>query len=69
MPNIEKVIVVKRTGQPVQMKEGRDVWYHDALANAGANAYVEPESMKSPTHYSYFTLQELQVNQKVCSMA
>ena len=47
MPNIEKVIVVKRTGQPVQMKEGRDVWYHDALANAGANAYVEPESMKS----------------------
>ncbi len=47
MPNIEKVIVVKRTGQPVQMKEGRDIWYHDALANAGANAYVEPESMKS----------------------
>ena len=32
MPNIEKVIVVKRTGQPVQMKEGRDVWYHDALS-------------------------------------
>jgi acetyl-CoA synthetase len=47
MPNIEKVIVVKRTGQPVQMKEGRDVWYHDALTAAGANAYVEPESMKS----------------------
>ena len=47
MPNIEKVIVVKRTGQPIQMKEGRDVWYSDALASAGANAYVEPESMKS----------------------
>jgi acetyl-CoA synthetase len=47
MPNVEKVIVVKRTGQQVQMKEGRDVWYHDALANAGATAYVEPESMKS----------------------
>jgi len=47
MPNIEKVLVVKRTGQPIQMKEGRDVWYHDALAAAGANAYVEPESMKS----------------------
>ena len=47
MPNIEKVIVVKRTCQPIQMKEGRDVWYHDALANAGADAYVEPESMKS----------------------
>ncbi len=47
MPNIEKVLVVKRTGQSVQMKDGRDVWYHDALTAAGANAYVEPESMKS----------------------
>ncbi len=47
MPGIEKVIVVKHTGQPVQMTEGRDVWYSDALASAGANAYVEPESMKS----------------------
>jgi len=47
MPNVENVIVVKRTGQPVQMGEGRDVWYHDAVARAGANAYVEPESLKS----------------------
>lgn len=47
MPDIKKVIVVKRTGQPIQMQEGRDVWYSDALATAGANAYVEPESMKS----------------------
>ena len=47
MPNIEKVIVVKRTGQPVQMNEKRDIWYHDAIASVGINAYVEPESMKS----------------------
>ena len=47
IPGIEKVIVVKRTGQPVQMKEGRDIWYSDALTEAGANAYIEPESMKS----------------------
>jgi acetyl-CoA synthetase len=47
MPGVKKVIVVKRTGQPVQMQEGRDVWYSDALAAAGANAYVEPEHMKS----------------------
>jgi acetyl-CoA synthetase len=45
-PGVEKVIVVKRTGQPVQMKEGRDIWYHEALANAG-NAYVEPEHMQA----------------------
>jgi acetyl-CoA synthetase len=47
MPNIEKVIVVKRTGQPVQMQDGRDVWWEDVTAQAGANAYVEPEIMNS----------------------
>jgi acetyl-CoA synthetase len=46
-PSVEKVIVVKRTGQPIQMKEGRDVLYDDALAAAGATAYVEPEHMNS----------------------
>ena len=46
-PNVEKVIVVKRTAQSVEMKEGRDIWYTDALNQAGANAYVEPEQMQS----------------------
>ncbi len=47
MPGIEKVIVVKHTSQPIQMKEGRDYWWHEVAANAGANAYVEPERMLS----------------------
>ena len=47
MPKIEKVIVVKRNGQPVNMQADRDVWYTEVLASAGANACVEPESMKS----------------------
>jgi len=46
-PTVEKVIVVKRTGQDIQMKDGRDVWYDDALAQAGATAYVEPEPMEA----------------------
>ncbi len=46
-PTVEKVIVVKRTGQPVQMNPTRDIWYNDALTQAGANAYVEPEHMQS----------------------
>lgn len=29
--SIEKVIVLKRTGQEVTMTEGRDVWWHDAI--------------------------------------
>jgi acetyl-CoA synthetase len=46
-PSVEKVIVVKRTGQEIPMKEGRDVWFHEALAKAGENAYVEPEQMQA----------------------
>lgn len=46
-PTVEKVIVVKRTGQSVNMKEGRDIWYHEALASVNANAYVPPEPMQA----------------------
>ncbi len=46
-PTVQKVIVVKRPGQPIQMQEGRDIWYDDALTKAGANAYVEPEHMQA----------------------
>jgi acetyl-CoA synthetase len=28
---VDRVLVVKRTGNPVAMAEGRDVWWHDAL--------------------------------------
>ena len=30
--SIEKVIVLKRTGDEVTMKAGRDIWWHDAIA-------------------------------------
>ena len=46
-PTVEKVIVVKRTGQDIQMKAGRDVWYHEALDQVEANAYVPPEPMQA----------------------
>jgi len=46
-PSVEKVVVVKRTGQQVPMKEGRDVWYHEALAKVEANAYVPPEPVEA----------------------
>ena len=28
---IESVLVVKRTGQEVNMEEGRDMWYHELM--------------------------------------
>jgi acetyl-CoA synthetase len=44
-PSIEKVLVVRRTGQETAMKEGRDVWWHDIVERQEpANA---PEEMDS----------------------
>jgi len=42
-PTIKTEIVVKRTGTPVTMKEGRDIWYEDLMAKAGR--YCKPEEM------------------------
>ncbi len=36
-PSIEKSIVLKRTGNAVEMKDGRDVWWSDSLASAAAD--------------------------------
>lgn len=46
-PSVEKVIVVKRTGQQVPMKEGRDYWYHELMGKVEPNAYVPPEPMEA----------------------
>jgi acetyl-CoA synthetase len=40
-PSIEKVVVYKRIGSekaPVEMKQGRDVWWHDAVEKPSAKA-------------------------------
>jgi len=44
-PTIEKMVVVKRTGTPVTLKEGRDVWYEEEMAKAAP--YCEPEKMNA----------------------
>jgi acetyl-CoA synthetase len=46
-PNVQHMIVVRRTKQEVPMKEGRDVWYHEAMSKVEPNAYVAPEPMES----------------------
>jgi acetyl-CoA synthetase len=42
-PTIEHVLVVRRTGQEVQMLEGRDVWWHDLVPRQPADC--APEEM------------------------
>jgi acetyl-CoA synthetase len=42
-PDVRTVVVLKRTGQPIDMQAGRDVWWDDFVK--GADAYCEPEKM------------------------
>jgi acetyl-CoA synthetase len=42
-PSIEHLVVVRRTGAAVNIKPGRDHWYHDLIESA--EAYCEPEPM------------------------
>ncbi len=42
-PSIEHVIVVRRTGEPVNMDSERDLWWHEAIS--GVDAKCEPEVM------------------------
>ncbi|MGD9297065.1 MAG: acetate--CoA ligase [Chromatiales bacterium] len=44
-PNVHTCVVVQRGGDPVEWKEGRDVWYHEAVSAAAAEC--EPEEMEA----------------------
>ncbi len=44
-PSIEKVVVFRRSGNAVQMRAGRDLWWHELMA--GASPEHEPVSMES----------------------
>ncbi len=41
-PSIEKVLVLRRTGQEVPWTEGRDVWWHDIVPNQSTECPAEP---------------------------
>ncbi|MHB1419951.1 MAG: acetate--CoA ligase [Bacillota bacterium] len=42
-PCVEKVVVVKNARNEVEMKEDRDIWYHEIMESA--DDYYEPENM------------------------
>jgi len=43
LPVVKHVVVFQRTKEPVTMKEGRDIWWHEAMAKA--DDWCEPEAM------------------------
>ena len=44
-PTIESVVVVKRTGDTVDFDSARDIWWHEAMDDAGTEC--EPEEMNA----------------------
>ncbi len=40
-PSVEKSIILKRTGCVVTMQEGRDIWWHDAIADMDTHCEAE----------------------------
>ncbi len=49
----EKVLVVRRTGNPVPMVAGRDIWLHEELVKVDANCAPEPMNAEDPLFILY----------------
>jgi acetyl-CoA synthetase len=52
-PTVEKVLVVKRTDDAVDMFAGRDVWWHEAMAEASAECPATPLDSEHPLFILY----------------
>jgi acetyl-CoA synthetase len=53
VPSIETVVVVRNAGTDVAMKEGRDVFYDEAIAAADAECPAEPLDAEHPLFILY----------------
>jgi acetyl-CoA synthetase len=52
-PSIEKVVVARRAGIPIDMKPGRDVWLHELLDDAASFVPAEPVEATHPLYILY----------------
>ena len=52
-PDCNKVIVVRRTGGDIAWSDGRDVWYHEAMAGASADCPAEEMNAEDPMFILY----------------
>jgi acetyl-CoA synthetase len=52
-PNVHTCVVVKRTGGNIAWTEGRDIYYHDAMADASAECEPEPMNAEDPLFILY----------------
>jgi acetyl-CoA synthetase len=52
-PSVRAVLVVKRTGQPVEWTAGRDHWWHEEVEKAAADCPAEPLDSEHPLFILY----------------
>ncbi|MBL8249363.1 MAG: acetate--CoA ligase [Candidatus Competibacter sp.] len=52
-PSVQKTVVVKRTGGDIAWVEGRDVWYHELMAQASADCPPEHMDAEDPLFILY----------------
>jgi acetyl-CoA synthetase len=52
-PSVENVIVVRRTGETVPIKGGRDRWWHELMDNADSDCAAEPLDAEHPLFILY----------------
>jgi acetyl-CoA synthetase len=52
-PEVHTIVVVKRTGGDISWKEGRDIWYHEAMADANADCPAEEMDAEDPLFILY----------------
>jgi acetyl-CoA synthetase len=51
--SVEKVIVLKRTGQKIAMQRGRDIWWHDAVADQADSCQPTWVNAEHPLYLLY----------------
>ena len=52
-PTVRHVVVLKRTGQPVEMVAGRDIWWHDLIEGMPTDTAPEPMDSEAPLFILY----------------
>jgi len=52
-PTVEKCIVLKRIDCDVEMQEGRDLWWHELMADASEDCPAEPLDSETPLFILY----------------
>jgi acetyl-CoA synthetase len=52
-PSVKHVVVYKRTGSPLEMQEGRDLWWHELMDKASDECPAEPLDAEHPLYLLY----------------